>query len=143
MTELLLLVTVTIAILATAAAQKCGNCPAGTSDLGPSVCLSGGTLVGDRCCGTACLNPIGPCSGGCPAGYTCNTASNQCCESTTEANVCTGNTVLIGTQCIPKTSDGACLNVNCLSTGNAGCSNYAPYKKCGFNAGQNSYFCCQ
>uniref|UniRef100_A0A914WPM3 CC domain-containing protein n=1 Tax=Plectus sambesii TaxID=2011161 RepID=A0A914WPM3_9BILA len=112
MTKLLLLVTVTIAILATAAAEECGGCPAGSSDIGPAVggqCPSGATSVGGKCC---------------------------------EAVECTGNTVLIGTQCMAKTTDGVCLNVNCLATGTAGCANYAPYKKCGFNAGQKSYFCC-
>uniref|UniRef100_A0A914XAV4 Uncharacterized protein n=1 Tax=Plectus sambesii TaxID=2011161 RepID=A0A914XAV4_9BILA len=101
--------------MATAAAEKCGGCPAGTSEFGPSL------------------------NGMCPPGTI--SAGNTCCEG--DVLVCTGNTVLIGTQCMAKTSDGACLNVNCLSTGNAGCANYAPYKKCGYNAGQNSYFCCQ
>uniref|UniRef100_A0A914X4Q8 Uncharacterized protein n=1 Tax=Plectus sambesii TaxID=2011161 RepID=A0A914X4Q8_9BILA len=124
MTKLLLLVTVTIAILATAAGQK--------SNLR---CLDGSTPLG------TCLNGL------CPLEYQCS-LGNICCGtggSNTQTNVpvCTGNTVLIGTQCMAKTTDGACLNVNCLSTGNAGCANYAPYKKCGYNAGQNSYFCCQ
>uniref|UniRef100_A0A914WPC8 EB domain-containing protein n=1 Tax=Plectus sambesii TaxID=2011161 RepID=A0A914WPC8_9BILA len=139
-------------------------CPAGFQANGPKDCIIATCNTNEVKVNDQCLPVLPPngflcyyqeqCSGGstcvdfmctCPAAAP--TVVNNACTgtgtvTTTAAPMCTGNTVRIGTQCMAKTTDGVCLNVNCLSTGNAGCANYAPYQKCGYNAAQKNYFCC-
>uniref|UniRef100_A0A914XRS0 EGF-like domain-containing protein n=1 Tax=Plectus sambesii TaxID=2011161 RepID=A0A914XRS0_9BILA len=105
------------------------TCPAGFTTIVNSVCTGPGGVTATTPLPGAVTTPI-------PGAVTPTTTT------TTMAPMCTGNTARIGTQCLAKTTDGVCLNVNCLSTGTAGCATYAPYQKCAYNAAQKNYFCC-